>query len=131
MIKTIMKVAPTAVDAVKAFDNLVDAWKTCKITAEVEQTKRESIKANRDVNIKMIEEHASVLKAYLEHSFKERSVTIQGMFDRLDLGLANGNSELASNAIDAIIAITKQSPLAGAREMLANIKNPAVAMIEI
>jgi hypothetical protein len=122
---------PNPVNAALAFDNLIDAWKECSIITEQEKTKRAGIKSFRDVNIKAIEENSALLKLYLESSFKERAVTIQGMFDRLDTSLANGDSKMASDAIAAIVSITKESPLVGARELIANIHDPNVKSIEI
>lgn len=131
MLRTLTKVAPVVGDAGKALENIVDAWKHYKVTAEVEQTKRESIRATRDANIKMIEENAAILKSYLEGMFKERAGIIAGMFERLDKGLADGNTQVASDAMAAIVAVTKQSPLAGARELLVDLRNPEVTSIEI
>lgn len=131
MLNVLAKAAPVAGDAGKAFDNIVDAWKQYKITAEVEQTKRQSIRATRDINIKMIEENAAILKQYLDGMFKERAGVIDGMFARLDQGLAEGNAQLASDAMNAIVAVTSQSPLAGARELLVDLRNPKVTSIEI
>lgn len=131
MLNVLAKAAPVAGDAGKALDNIVDAWKQYKIVAEVEQTKRASIQATRDVNIKMIEENAAILKQYLEGMFKERAGIIAGMFERLDQGLADGNAQLASEAMSTIVAITSQSPLAGARELLVDLRNPQVTSIEI
>ena len=76
--------------AIDAFDNLVNAWKDCKNTAETEKTKRENIKSWRDTNIKAIEEKSAILKLYLERSFLERAETIQYTFERLDQALADG-----------------------------------------
>ncbi|UVW30694.1 hypothetical protein [Massilia sp. H6] len=131
MLRTLTKAAPVVGDASKALDKIVDAWSQYKFTAEVEQTKRESIRATRDINIKMIEENAAILKTYLDGAFKERAGVINGMFERLDKGLAEGNAELASNAMAAIVAVTKESPLAGARELLVDLRNPQVTSIEI
>lgn len=131
MLSTLSKAAPVAGDAGRALENIVDAWKQYKITSEVEQTKRESIRATRDVNIKMIDENAAILKAYLAGMFKERAGIIDSMFERLDQGLAAGNSQVASDAMAAIVAVTKQSPLAGARELLVDLRNPDVTSIEI
>jgi hypothetical protein len=123
---------PDPTDATKvAFNTLVSAWKECSIISEQEQTKRENIRCNRDVNIKAIEENAAILKLYLEKTFAERGTVIHGMFDRLDKGLASGNIEVISLTIGAIVDVTKQSPLTAARELISNYHNPDVAMIEI
>lgn len=128
---SVMKIAPVVGDAGKALDNIVGAWKQYKITAQVEETKRASIKAARDTNIRMIEENSAILKEYLEGMFKERRLVIDGMFERLDKGLAEGNAQLASDAMAAIVAVTRESPLAGARELLASMNDPSVQSIEI
>lgn len=126
------KPASIPIDAPKvAFDTLVNAWKECSIVSEQEQTKRENIRAYRDINVKAIEENSAILKLYLEKTFTERATTIQGMFERLDEGLKSGNTEVIALTIGAIIDITKQSPLAGARELLANYHDPNVKSIEI
>lgn len=122
--------APTTA-AIDAFNNLVNAWKDCKNTAEIEKTKRESIKSWRDTNIKAIEENSAILKLYLERSFQERAVTIKGTFERLDQALADGNTEAVALMMNAIVTIVKDSPLAQARQMIADMNNPSVSMIEI
>ena len=121
----------TTTSAVDAFDNLVNAWKDCKNTAEVEKTKRENIKSWRDTNIKAIEENSAILKLYLERSFQERAATIQGTFERLDQALAEENTEAVGLMMNAIVAIVKESPLAQARQVIADMNNPNVTMIEI
>jgi hypothetical protein len=114
-----------------SFTLLVGAWKECSIVAEQEQTKRENIRAYRDINVKAIEENSAILKLYLEKTFAERAYTIQEMFDRLDKGLESGNTEVIALAIGAIVDIAKQSPLTAAKELIANYHNPNVTMIEI
>lgn len=122
---------PDPTNAAQAFDNLVAAWKECSIITEHEKTKRAQIKSERDVSVKAIEENSKLLKLYLEKTFAERAETIQGMFELLDKGLESGKMDLASDAISAIVDITKQSPLAGARELISSIHDPNVKMIEI
>lgn len=123
-------VDPTA-HATKAFENLVSAWKECKIVTEQEKTKRVEIKAFRDINVKAIEENSALLKMYLEYSFKERAFVIQKLFDTLDKSLESGNTQAISDAITGIVDITRQSPLAAAKEIMSNIYNPNVKSIEI
>ncbi len=117
--------------AFDAFDNLVNAWKDRKNTAEIEQTKRENIKSWRDTNIKAIEENSAILKLYLERSFQERAVTIQATFDRLDDALAEGNNEAVGLMMNSIVDIVKESPLAQARQVISDMNDPNVNMIEI
>lgn len=117
--------------AVDAFNNLVNAWRDCKNTAEIEKTKREYIISWRDTNIKAIEENSAILKLYLERSFQERTATIQGTFERLDQALAHGNTEVVGLMMNAIVAIVKESPLAQAQQLISDLNNPNVNMIEI
>ncbi len=117
--------------AILAFNNLVNAWKECSIVTEQEKTKRENIRAYREVSVRAIEENSAVLKLYLKNTFAERAFVIQEMFDRLDEGLSSGNTEVISLTIAAIVDVAKQSPLAAARELIANYHDPNVAMIEI
>ncbi|UOD32919.1 hypothetical protein INH39_15415 [Massilia violaceinigra] len=129
--RKILQGADAVSNVVKSFDNLVDAWRLCETTKAIETSKRTQITAARDVQVKMIEENAAVLKLYLGGVFAERRHVIDGMFARLDRGLDSGNMELASEAINAIINVTQSSPLAGARELIADIRNPSVKHIEI
>jgi hypothetical protein len=129
--KKILQGADAVSTVVKSFDNLVDAWRTCETTKAIEQTKRAHINATRDVQVKMIEENAAILKGYLGHVFAERRHVIDNMFSQLDQGLDSGNMELASKAIEAIVKVTQSSPLAGARELIADIHNPRISHIEI
>jgi len=115
----------------KAASTLINAWKECTITRELEETKREGIRAFRDVNVKSIEESSAILKLYLERTFQERAVVIRKMFDHLDKGLADGNMQLASDAMTAIVSVLKHSPLAEARKIISDIRDPNVKMIEI
>ena len=66
--------------AILAFNNLVNAWKDCSIVTEQEKTKRENIRAYREVNVKAIEENSAILKLYLKNTFAERAFVIQEMF---------------------------------------------------
>ena len=131
LIRNVPKMPVPTPDPNMAFNTLVSAWKECSIITEQEKTKRENICAYRDVNIKAIEENSAILKIYLEKTFAERSMVIHGMFERLDQGLASGNLDVISATIAAIVDVTKQSPLAAARELIANYRDPNVAMIEI
>lgn len=117
--------------ALEAFDRLIGAWKDYKITAEIEATKRENIRAWRDANVKAIEKNTEILKAYLEQAFAERRHTINQLFQRLDSGIEAGNPELVSLAMTAIISVTQESPLKGAQQLIAGMYDPDVKQLEI
>ena len=117
--------------AMAAFNNLVGVWKECKQITELEKTKREKVKAWRDVNVKIIEENSEILKKYLELSFKERALTIKETFERLDSALANGNTEVVGLMMNSIVSIVNDSPLAKAEQVIASMNNPSINMIEI
>ncbi|MGZ8294514.1 MAG: hypothetical protein ACXWVG_15845 [Telluria sp.] len=129
--KNIAQNADAISNVVKSFDNLVDAWKVCSTTASVEKTNRARIRKDRDVQVRAIEENSAILKTYLKKIFEERALVIDGMFTQLDQGLSSGNMELASLAINAIVSVTKSSPLEGARDLIADLRNPNVSQIEI
>ena len=117
--------------AIEALDRIIGAWKDYKITAEIEETKRENIRAWRDINVTAIEKNTEILKTYLDGIFAERRGTIDQLFCKLDQGIKNGDSELMSGALGAIVSITKESPLKGAQELISSIYNPDVKQIEI
>jgi hypothetical protein len=130
--KALLKKIPIPTTAaIDAFDNLVNAYRECRTITETEKTKRENIKGWRDINIKSIEENSAILKLYLERSFQERAATIAGTFERLDQALADGNTDAVGQMMNAIVAIVKESPLAQARQVLADINNSNIDMIEI
>ena len=128
----LMKGIPIPINvATDAFDNLVNAWKDCENTAQIEETKREKIKSWRDLNIKAIEENSAILKIYLDRSFQERAGTIQDTFARLDQALAEKNTEAVGLMMNAIVAIVKESPLVQARQVIADMNDANISMIDI
>jgi hypothetical protein len=110
---------------------LVTSWVEYKKVAEVEGTKRAAISAFRDVKLEQIGAQRAVLEQYLAKTFEERASTIHNFFERLDKGIETGDSALISGAIGAIVDITKQSPLTGARELINAFYDPDIKTIEI
>ena len=115
----------------KSFDMLISAWADYKKIAEIEDTKRTAISAVKETKLAQIESQRNILEQYLSNVFKERASTINGFFERLDKGIESGDSELIGLAIGAIVDITKQSPLAGAREIIGAMYDPDIKTIEI
>ena len=117
--------------AQSSFDMLVSSWSEYKKAAEIEGTKRAAISAFKDVKLEQIDAQRTILEQYLANTFQERAATIHGFFEVLDKGIESGDSTLISNAIGAIIDISKQSPLAGARELIGAFYDPEVKTLEI
>ena len=132
-IQAIIKKAPDipVQAAQSSFEMLVSSWMEYKKVAEVEDTKREAISAFKEVKLGQISAQRAVLEGYLTKTFEERATTIHNFFEVLDKGIETGDSSLISNAIGAIVDITKQSPRAGARELIGAFYDPDVKTIEI
>lgn len=126
---SVLKAPPTA--ALDSFRMLLDAHSDYKKTVQLETTKREAIVAWRDTRIKDLENRRAVLESYLTYSFSERRDTIEAFFQRLDRGIDEGNDHLISEALNGIVAIAKQSPLADVDKLLGDMADDSVKSIEI
>lgn len=60
-----------------AFSNIVTAYKEYKVTHEIEETKRENIRAYRDITVEKYRKQRDFLEKYLTETFKERSTVIK------------------------------------------------------
>ncbi|GFM56371.1 hypothetical protein OH710_00745 [Pseudomonas capsici] len=123
--------ANPAISAGESFNMLITAYSEHVKISETEKTKREAITAFKETKLSQIESHRKVLEQYLSNTFKERSSAISGLFDALDKGIESGNSDLISSSIGAIVSITKESPLAGAKEIIGAMYNSEIKTIEI
>ena len=115
---------PSPLQAVEAFGQLVSAWKEYKITKEVETTKRAQIAAWRDVELTRLDHQRGLLESYLTQTFQERRTVIEGMFNTLDQGIANGDNQLVSMAMQSIISTVQTSPLQGVQQILMQTDDP-------
>jgi len=126
-----MKALPTSTNtAGMAFNRLVDSYKEYKIVCEQEETKRESIRSYKEVNIKAIEESSALLRRCLDGVFSERRAALQKMFDTLDKGILSKDDRLIELSLGGIVDIVKTSPLESAK-LISDYHNPDVKMIEI
>ncbi|MBQ9274747.1 MAG: hypothetical protein IJ228_08040 [Succinivibrio sp.] len=114
-----------------ASTGLFDAWKEWKKVHEVEKTKRESIRAQRDVAIERIRAEREVLQYYLEQTFAERRAVIAGMFEALDQGLKSDNLAIAERAMQSIVDTVRTSPLAEVKNLLTQNADPNVKEVWI
>lgn len=123
--------AITAQSASTSFNMLVTAWKDYKTVQAIETTKRAKIQADKEVAIKVIEEQSALLRLYFENIFAERKYVINKNFELLEQALEQDNMQMANLAMNSINHLMQQSPLAQAKELMANINNPQISHIEI
>ncbi len=91
----------------KAFtEAATDAVKFC----EVQETKREEIRANRDVRLKQLEAQREIILEYLNRSFDERRYLFQKQFEVVDYALRSGNTEQLALSLQSINDLAKSSP---------------------
>ena len=92
---------------IKAFtEAATDAVKFC----EVQETKREEIRANRDARIKQLEAQRDIIMNYLDRSFDERKCLFEKHFKIVDHALTTGNSEELALSLQNINDLAKSSP---------------------
>lgn len=117
--------------ALQAFSILVKANNDYKKTKEAEITKRQAISAWRDTRIQDLQNRREILEQYLKERFTERKFAIEEMFERLDRGITEGNDQLISGALGAIVSIAAQSPLADVDKLIGDMNNDSITSIEI
>lgn len=71
------------------------------------------------------------MESYLKERFAEQRYQIDEMFVRLDKGIADGNEQLISGALGAIVSIAAQSPLADVDKLIGDMDNDSITSIEI
>lgn len=123
-------IVSNTLDAKSAFQGLVDSYSEYKKTKQREMTNREAIRADRDIALAKIKSQKEILELYLKETFKERRDMLNQMFKALDKGLETGDMNVISNSLGAIIMVAKESPLAQARQMLVDVKDPNVKSLD-
>lgn len=82
---------------------------TIKYVAE-QETKREEIRAERDVAIARINAMSDSIKLYLEKTFDERSEIFSKQFEAVDEALRTGNTEMLALTLNSINTLAASSP---------------------
>ena len=132
MLKKILNITkPSPAQATQGINILIDAWKENKKIHEVETTKRADIQARKEVELERIQSQTKLLELYFENVFSERKQMISGMFDALDRGIETDNFDLTQQSLGSIVAIAKESPLAGIQSLVNDFHDPDVKQITI
>ncbi len=82
---------------------------TIQYVAE-QETKREEIRAKRDVAIAHIHAMSDNIKLYLEKTFDERSAIFAKQFECVDAALRTGNNEMLAMSLNSINSLAASSP---------------------
>ncbi len=116
--------ATVAMDLFRAFS---DYRKAC----EAEKTRRECIKAERDIAVERIRSEREILSTYLRETFRERRLVLEKMLSSLDRALSENNTEVACKAMEQIEGVIRNSPLREIREITDKMNDPRVNDIPI
>lgn len=126
--KLATKTSPAS--ALDGFNMLLNAHQEYTRIRETEHTKRDAIKAWRDVEVNRTNQQVEFLKTYLKESFAERRVIIDGYFDALDKGIENNNDVAIQMAMSGLVNLVQSSPLASVNQFLEMMDDPNVKEIE-
>lgn len=105
-------------DILKSIDMVTGAIERCKTVIEQEQTKREAIRAHRDIELNKLQAQKENFQKYIEVVFQERSKNFDEFFTRLDTAIETGDMQLANLVMTGIINQIKSSPLQGVKEIM-------------
>ncbi len=125
--KTIVAPAMPALTAV----DVLTAFKEYTRICEAEKTRREEIRADRDVQLASIKEQGRIWRAFIERTFAERRQVFSTSFEMLFRGLDGGNDAAINAALAIITEQIKTSPMKQAAELMLAMNNPDVKHITI
>ena len=86
-----------------------EVFETIKF-CEVQQTKREKIKADASVRIAQINAMTASIKNYLDRSFDERTKIFDNYFNVLDAAIEKGDMNLMASTLQSINSLAASSP---------------------
>ena len=104
--------------------NLIDSWKDYAKTRELEITKRDQIKANRDVALAKIQAQTEILRTLISDTFAERATNFDKYFALLETGFTNHDDQQINAALSLIVEQTKVSPMAQVANLIKTINDP-------
>ncbi len=79
--------------------------------AQVEETKRQMIAAQRDVLVRAIESEKELIEKYFQERFRERATALGELFTMLRSAVDKGDITIVDRTLAAILGILQDSPL--------------------
>jgi len=93
------------------FDYLVaESYQDCQKTAEVEQTNRQEIEANKKIELEKIQATRQVLLTYLDQKFEERSHAFEQLFSQADEAIKNNDNNRLNIILSSVVELAKSNP---------------------
>ena len=110
----------------KALGALVEvAVDTVHFVSE-QETKREEIRAKRDIAIEKINKTSELIRIYLDKTFDERKDIFNKQFEVVDEALRTSNTQMLSLGLNSINQLASQSPF----KNLADINQVQAALMD-
>jgi len=122
---------PSPLQALEGFEELMNAYKENHKVTEEEITKRKHIDAMKAYEIEKIHAQKEVLKDYLKYVFSERRINFDKMFNALDQGIKNNDTQAIQASMSMIITLSQESPLKNIQSIVSDFNNPDVESITI
>jgi len=95
------------IDAVKV---ICEAYQDCQKTAEIEQTNRQEIEANKNIELEKIKATRQVLLTYLDQKFEERSHAFEKLFSQADEAINNNDNNRLNIILSSVVELAKSNP---------------------
>lgn len=121
----------TPLQLVNGMKAMAEAYQEWHRISEQEQTKRESIEAWKQCQLKKLNNQREVMELYFQNTYAERAHNFSELFERLDKGIELGDTTLVAGCLQGIVDIAKTSPLAGVKEIFQALDDPNVNEIVI
>ena len=120
---TVAKGGGKIVGAVNVLAVVTEAVEYLK-TRQEEQTKREYIRAKRDVLVTELNNEKEFVLSYFEHRFAERKGALEQFYSLLHRAVDTGSDEQLETALNGILGIIQENPLKDFAEFRKNMANP-------
>ena len=98
------------IDPTSAFQSLVSLYKDTTKVIEEEKTKRDKIKADRDVKLEAIKFQRDFFMEYLEKTYDERKENFAKLFIVIDDAIKKDNIQQLSIGLDSLNKLAAESP---------------------
>lgn len=108
--KEIIKTIGKKVDPTYVFTEIIKLYKETERIIEEEKTKREEIKAKKEIKLESIRLQRDFFLSYLENTYDERSKNFKKLFEVIDDAIVKDNIQQLSIGLDSLNKLAAESP---------------------